>query len=87
VRLNFWNKVKRCKHLEVGHYIDFGRCSTDGCSWFETRCLKCGVYIVHCGCGFENSMSGWPRKQHIRRERQRDLLVQRVLTSGPKMLY
>jgi hypothetical protein len=60
-RINFWSKVMLCEHknLSPNYYKDIS-CETPYCTGYEVHCADCGVYISKCGCGFNNSMSGWP---------------------------
>lgn len=63
--MNFWDKAVKCKHKNLSPtYSEFINCWTPYCSGCEEYCLDCRVYIVTCGCGFYNGMSGWPDKRH-----------------------
>lgn len=62
--MKFWDKVDKCKHDNLSPiYIENINCWTPYCEGTETHCLDCGVYIIKCGCGFCNGMSGWPEKR------------------------
>lgn len=68
----FWNKVDKCKHenMSPGYYEGVS-CWTDYCGGQESHCLDCGVYIVKCGCGSCNGMSGWSDKRHRQQQRKK----------------
>lgn len=56
----FWNKIDKCKHVNLDpNYFEVFNCATPGCIAIESRCLDCGAFIVTCGCGYENMISGW----------------------------
>jgi len=68
----FWEKVSKCKHKnESPTYYDSGNCWTPYCSWSETRCADCGVYIQTCDCQSSNGMSGWPEARWRAHERSK----------------
>lgn len=62
-KIKFWDKVKDCKHEPNDKYLKLINCSTPYCSGYEWHCKHCGVFIIECGCGFCNSMSGWSEKK------------------------
>lgn len=59
----FWDKVNKCKHNINPNYFITIKCGTPYCSGNEVHCLDCHAYIIECGCGFLNGMSGWPEKR------------------------
>jgi len=71
--MEFYDKVLKCKHINLStNYLDSGSCDTPYCSWYEEHCSDCGAYIVKCGCGFYNSISGWPYKRYKKRTYKND---------------
>jgi len=60
---DFWKKVYRCKHKLSTEYYREWPCETLFCIVHEVHCLKCGVYITHCDCYANDTMSGWPSKR------------------------
>ena len=56
-----WKIIDKCDH-EWSDYYDTGPCETQYCIWTENHCKKCGVYRVHCGCGYHNHLSKIPYK-------------------------
>lgn len=71
-----WKKVNKCKHKWSDNYVWAGTCLTPFCEWTEQFCVKCRVYQVTCGCGFENRLSGEPLRVSKRRERSNELKKQ-----------
>ncbi len=60
----FWDKVIKCKHKNLSpHYYETIYCPTPYCGGYEVHCEDCNVYISECGCGYNNSMSGWPERR------------------------
>jgi len=60
---------KQCKHKNLfPNYLEFFNCPTPYCSGSEIHCSDCKMFISTCGCGFNNEVSGWPRKRYIRKE-------------------
>jgi len=67
----FWKKVEKCEHKNLSpNYCEPLYCATPYCEGYETHCLDCGVFITHCGCGYENGMSGWPDKRNKKKWQQ-----------------
>lgn len=71
---HYWN----CSHERLSNnYYESFSCETPFCEGSEIRCLQCGVYITTCGCGYNNGISGWPRKRWnkfiMNKRRLRDL--------------
>jgi hypothetical protein len=65
--------MKNCKHKNLyPDYTDGGGCETPYCGWEEVHCKDCGRFIVTCGCGWNNSQSGWPMKRHRKIERKKN---------------
>lgn len=57
---NFWDIVNKCKHEEsTDSYLVNIACNTPHCQGIEYHCKKCGVYVIECGCGSCNGLSGW----------------------------
>lgn len=59
---DFWNKVNNCDHKNFyPEYAYYMTCNTEYCTGVEDyHCKDCGAYITKCGCGFHNTISGWP---------------------------
>ena len=67
---SFWARVDSCEHRDEDSSPDYGpsiNCMTPYCEGHEYHCLRCGVYISHCGCGSNNGMSGWPMRRWNKR--------------------
>jgi len=65
VESKFWKNVIKCQHKNLSPvYYEGIHCETPYCSGWETHCLDCGVFITKCGCGYNNSMSGWSERRH-----------------------
>jgi len=57
---NSWN----CDHSVLSDkYYETFSCETPYCDGYEVRCSLCGIFFTTCGCGYNNSASGWPRKR------------------------
>ena len=72
-----WEKVYDCKH--ENHYSNYyagGGCATPYCDWSEYHCRDCGVFIMECGCGFMNGISGWSYAKDKANRKRRDKLVE-----------
>jgi hypothetical protein len=68
----FWDRVETCHHELSSDYYVYIPCSTLFCSGKEVHCLKCGVYISHCDCFYNDGMSGWPMSRHRTEERKKN---------------
>jgi len=44
------------KHDFNKNYLDSGQCAIPYRYWSESHCLRCGFYIVECGCHFCDSV-------------------------------
>jgi len=70
----FWERVNKCKHENLSpNYSVLVCCPTPYCSGEEVHCLDCGAYSTKCGCGYMNTISGWPYRRwekHLWRKRK-----------------
>jgi hypothetical protein len=58
------NRQWSCPHTQLSEtYFKSFNCETPYCEGQEVRCKQCGIFITTCGCGYNNSASGWPRKR------------------------
>lgn len=45
------------------NYIEIWHCETPYCQVTEYHCKDCGMFIMECGCGYNNGISGWSEKR------------------------
>lgn len=64
MKQNFWSKVEKCKHENRTDHSVFISCITEYCSGDESHCADCKVYIVECGCNYNDGMSGWSQARY-----------------------
>lgn len=63
--MKFWEKASKCSHVNLSPvYLENIKCDTPFCGGSETHCLDCGVFIIKCGCGYCDGISGWPDSRY-----------------------
>ena len=81
------DKMLSCKHKNIsGTYWEIYSCETPYCTATETYCLDCRAFIVKCGCGYNNGISGWPLKRYRQMEFKKEIKyrLQMQKTGGGK---
>lgn len=71
----FLDKVQNCQHKNFyPDYLESGSCPTPYCGYDESHCKDCGAFIMKCGCGYNNGISGWSYRRycaHMFKEREK----------------
>ena len=70
----FIQRVTKCRHKNLSEtYLKTWSCATPYCEAEESHCLDCGMFIIVCGCGCENGLSGWSYSRRLVYDRKHKL--------------